>query len=189
MPTERFACRSCSRLMPITRSLSGVTTGFPCSSKKRRLMSPTAPALRMVVSSSSEKIFPLLASKADGSNAPIPTSANEIQSNRATALRTKGSSKKIVRASGELITPGAGRKTASPCTNEERRCVSCVACTLAVGFPIPPRVCTTFTPEGRGKRCIAFTIASKVALHEEMPITSPGSRVDSSQKAAAAPIA
>ena len=57
------------------------------------------------------------------------------------------------------------------------RCVSWVAWIWAPGLPMPPRICTTLAPLARGLTCIASTIASSAALHDEMPIISRGRRV------------
>ena len=59
MPTTRLTCLSSASSMLITRSLSGVCTGTPAASKKRRQMSPTAPRALSDLSSCGEKTLPL----------------------------------------------------------------------------------------------------------------------------------
>src|SRR3954451_1807429 len=80
-------------------------------------MSPTAPFFCSASSSSWEKVFPLLATNAEGSRAPMPTSAKVTFSKSATVSLTKGSCARTLAALAEPTTPGAGRNRVSPCTN------------------------------------------------------------------------
>src|ERR1700738_2040037 len=77
-------------------------------------MSPTAPLCFKSSSSAFEKVFPLLATNAEGSRTPTPTSAKVTFSKRATASLTARSSNRTWAALAEPTTPGAGRNPAQP---------------------------------------------------------------------------
>ena len=173
-PMARGTRLSCSSSMPMTRSSSGESTGRPSARRKRRPMSPTAPALRSVPSSCGREDVAaarqqpggLLAADADESDVERveqrhgATHEGVLEEHVAGLHRRRRSRAPAGRClgragDGPCVARGAWRGPRRPGRHRHP----------GSGRP----ACRARAATG----CMASTMASSVALHEETPMTSP----------------
>ena len=103
----------------------------------------------------------------------MPTSETVSRVHMACTAWTPGSASRACWSAVEPTSPGEGTNTGAAPVTSASRPVSRVACIWTSGLPTPPTTWTTLSTTWVRLGRITSTAASRVALHEDTPMTSP----------------
>ena len=142
-----------------------VGTVVASAAKKRRQMSPTAPASRSWSWSACARALPLSRSSGDGSREPIPTSTVVSDGQRSITAVTVGSATRVSRAEALPSMPGAGMKIGLAPVFAAKRPMRRVASIWTLGSPTPPTTWTTLSTTVARASSWALRISPTMIAH------------------------